>query len=268
MKRSTLKRFGVAVLCGLVGLAINSWRAGTIAPLLFGRIITLPVAIRVGPWFGGFAALIAALSGRGILAVGVLVLPLEAIVIGAFARRGRSSLLGGFIVWTALAATLIAVPSLYGVGYLRQTILPVALQIVVSGLVAVVVADLIATFAAKRLVEVDERPARRLRRDAFHAFVLAATVPVLVLASADGQLTSAKQEDDGAARFHKHRGRYVEDSEAAASRPADRRGDPSRIIAGDDLLQAGDRVRGKRVGASLHADPSAPHLVRNCRCGA
>ena len=222
MKRSTLKRFGVAVLCGLVGLAINSWRAGTIAPFLFGRIITLPVAILFGPWFGGFAALIAALSGRGILAVGVVVLPLEAIVIGAFARRGRSPLLGGFIVWTALAATLIAVPSLYGVGYLRQTILPVALQIVVSGLVAVVVADLIATFAAKRLVEVDERPARRLRRDAFHAFVLAATVPVLALASVDGQLTSAKQEADGGARLHEavaalneHIGAYVNDHEHA-----------------------------------------------------
>ena len=85
-------------------------------------------------------------------------------------------------------------PSAYGVGYLRQTILPVALQLVVSGLVAVVVADLIATFAANRIVAVDQRPARRLRGDAFHAFVLAATVPVLVLASVDGQLTSAKQE--------------------------------------------------------------------------
>ena len=153
-----------------------------------------------------------------------MVLPIEALVVGAFARRGRSPLLGGFIVWTAVAATLLAVPSLYGFGYLRQTILPVALQVVVSGLVAVVVADLIATGAsAQRLVVAgDERPARRLRGDAFHAFVLAATLPVLVLASVDGQLTAAKQEADGGARLHEavtalneHIGAYVSDHEHA-----------------------------------------------------
>jgi signal transduction histidine kinase/CheY-like chemotaxis protein len=222
MSRSTLKRFGIAVLCGLVGLAINTWRAATIAPFLFGRIVTLPVAILFGPWLGGLAALIPALTGSGVFSAGVFVLPIEAIVIGAFTQRGRSPLLGGFILWTAVAATLITVPSLYGVGYLRQTILPVALQVVVSGLVAVVVADLIATFAARRLVEVDERPARRLRGDAFHRFVLAATLPVLVLASVDGQLTSAKQEADGGARLHEavaalneHIGAYVSDHEHA-----------------------------------------------------
>ncbi len=222
MNRSALKRLGIAVLCGILGYALNTWREGTIAPLLFGRMITLPVAILFGPWFGGLAALIPALAGHGIFAAGVAVLPIEAIVIGAFARRGRSPLLGGFIVWTAVAATLIAMPSLYGIGYLRQTILPVALQVVVGGLVAVVVADLIATFTAKRLVDVDRRPARRLRGDAFHAFVLAATLPVLVLASVDGQLTSANLEARGGTRLHEavaalseHIGAYVNDHEHA-----------------------------------------------------
>ena len=222
MSRSTLKRFGIAVFVGLVGLAVNIWRAGTIAPLLFGRIITLPVAMLLGPWFGALAALIPATVGTGVFAAGLYVLPIEAMVIGAFARRGRSPLLGGFLIWIVMAATLIAVPSLYGVGYLWQTILPVALQLVVSGLVAVVVADLIATFAANRLVDVFPRPARRLRGDAFHAFVLAATVPVLALASVDGQLTSAKQEADGGARLHEavtaineHIRAYVADHEHA-----------------------------------------------------
>ena len=222
MTRTTLKRFGIAVVCGLVGYAINVWRAGSTAPLLVGRMITLPVAILFGPWFGVIASLIAASAGTGLFANGLWAAPLEALVIGFFAQRGRSALLGGFFVWTLVAASLIAVPGAYGVGYLRQTILPVALQIVVSGLVAVVVADLIATFAANRLVEVDERPARRLRGDAFHAFVLAATVPVLVLASVDGQLTSAKQEADGGARLHEavaalneHIGAYVNDHEHA-----------------------------------------------------
>jgi signal transduction histidine kinase/DNA-binding response OmpR family regulator len=118
---------------------------------------------------------------------------------------------------------LIAVPSVFGLGYLRQTILPVALQVIVSGLLAVVVADLIATAAAaQRLVERDPRPARRLRDDAFHAFVLAATLPVLVLASVDGQLTAARQENDSGARLqeagaalNEHIGAYVSDHQRA-----------------------------------------------------
>src|SRR4029077_15825730 len=49
-----------------------------------------------------------------------------------------------------------------------------------------------------------DRPlaSRRLRTYAFHAFVLVGTLPVLVLAAVDGQLTAAKREADGGARLH------------------------------------------------------------------
>ena len=50
MRRSTLKRLGIAILCGFVGLALDIWRQGSSAPLLLGRIVTLPVAILFGPW--------------------------------------------------------------------------------------------------------------------------------------------------------------------------------------------------------------------------
>jgi signal transduction histidine kinase/CheY-like chemotaxis protein len=223
MKQPALKRLAIALACGIAGLALNTWRADSAAPLLFGRIVTLPVAILFGPWYGALAAIIEATAGRGAFALANVVLPIEALVVGAFARYGRSPLLGGFIVWTAMAATLVAVPNLYGLGYLRQTILPVALQVIVSGLVAVVIADLIATTAsAQRLVVRDQRPARRLRGDAFHAFVLAAALPVLVLASVDGQLTAARQEADGGARLHEavaalneHISAYINDHQHA-----------------------------------------------------
>ena len=229
MTRSTVKRIGIAVLCGLLGLAVDSGRQGSTAPLLLGRIITLPIAILFGPWYGALAAMIHAISGRGLFAAGLRILPLEAIVIGLFARRGRSPMLGGLVVWTTVAGLLVAVPSLYGLGYLRDTILPVALQLVVSGLMAVVVADLIASAAiVQRLAGADHRPARHLRADAFHAFVLAATVPVLVLASVDGQLSSAKQEADGGSRLHEavaalnqHISAYVNDHEHAVPPPGD-----------------------------------------------
>jgi signal transduction histidine kinase/DNA-binding response OmpR family regulator len=264
MTRSTAKRIGIAVLFGLLGLAVDSGRQGSMAPLLLGRIVTLPIAILLGPWYGALAALIHAIAGRGLFGVGLRILPLEAIVIGLFARRGRSPMLAGLIVWTAVAAMLIAVPSLYGVGYLRDTILPVALQLVVSGLMAVVVADLVASAAVvQRLVAADRRPARHLRADAFHAFVLAATVPVLVLASVDGQLSSAKQETDGGSRLHEgvaalsqHITAYVNDHEhavqslaaALTSLPADsaRRqelvGEYHRVYPGFLTIFAADRL--------------------------
>src|SRR3954451_11635098 len=188
MNRVSLRRFGFAVACGVAGFALNRWRIGTAAPLLFGRVATLPVAILFGPMFGALSAVIAALpSTPTAFSPAIVILPIEALVVGAFARRGRSPLVAGVLVWTTIAATLIAVPSLYGIGYLRQSILPVALQVVLSGLVAVVIADLIATGAsAQRLVAQDvSRGQRHLRSYAFHAFVLVATLPVLLLAAVD-----------------------------------------------------------------------------------
>ena len=202
MHRSMRKRLGITVLSGIAGLALNTWFAGAIAPFVFGRLLNLPIAILFGPWFGALAALIPSFSARGAFAAGIILLPLEAATVGAFARRGRSPILGGFMVWTSVAASLIAVPSVYGLGYLRQTILPVALQVLVSGLATVVVADLIASAAASRLIDADQRPARRLRSDAFHAFVLAAVLPVLLLAAVEGQMTAARQEADGGTRLH------------------------------------------------------------------
>src|SRR3954462_13824910 len=200
-----LQRLGLAVLCGAAGLLLNRWRLGSATPLLLGRVATLPIAIMFGPAYGALAALLAALPATGGLTAAIVILPFEAAVVGAFARAGRSPLAGGVIVWSIVSATLpplpagfivgsivpatlLAVPSAYGVGYLRPTILPIALQILLSGLVAVVIADLIATGAsAQRLVAQDvSRGQRHLRSYAFHAFVLVATLPVLLLAAVDG----------------------------------------------------------------------------------
>src|SRR3954470_22906939 len=219
-----LQRLGLAVLCGAAGLLLNRWGLGSATPLLLGRVATLPIAIMFGPAYGALAALLAALPATGGLTAAIVILPFEAAVVGAFARAGRSPLAGGVIVWSIVAATLLAVPSAYGVGYLRPTILPIALQILLSGLVAVVIADLIATGAsAQRLVAQDvSRGQRHLRSYAFHAFVLVATLPVLLLAAVDGQMTAAKQEADGAARLHEavtalnqHIDEYVADHQHA-----------------------------------------------------
>ena len=194
MNRSLVRRLGLAVLCGVLGLVLNMWRTGSVAPLLLGRIVTLPVAILYGPWFGVIAAAIA--GDRRRRACSAARSPFcrskrwwSARSPDVDARRCSAAC----IVWTLVALALVAVPRLIGVGYTREMVLPIALQVIVSGLVAVVVADLVATGAsARRLVEQDQRPERRIRSYAFHAFVLVAMLPVLLLAAVDGQLSAAQ----------------------------------------------------------------------------
>jgi len=122
--KGVLQRLGLAILCGIAGLLLNRWRLGSATPLLLGRVATLPVAIMFGPAYGALAAVLAALPATGGLTAAIVILPIEAAVVGGFARSGRSPLAGGVIVWSIVAATLLAAPSAYGVGYLRQTILP------------------------------------------------------------------------------------------------------------------------------------------------
>jgi signal transduction histidine kinase/CheY-like chemotaxis protein len=243
MNRKSAERLGVALACGAVGYLLNRLRIGSATPLLFGRIATLPVAILYGPWLGVVAAMIAAVPATGPVAVALVLLPFEAAVIGAFARRGRSPLLGGVVVWTTVAGTLVLVPRLYGVGYLGGSIVPIAMQLVISGLVAVALADLIATGAsAQRLVSRDAAPSRRIRSYAFHAFVLVATLPVLLFSAVDGQLSAARQEADGSARLREaataltgHIAEYVSEHEQAVRALADALDEPK--------LESADRQR-------------------------
>src|SRR3954453_5431668 len=106
-----LQRLRLAILCGIAGLLLNRWRLGSAAPLLLGRVATLPIAIMFGPAYGAAAALVAALPATGGLTVAMVLLPIEAMVVGAFARSGRSPLAGGVIVWSVVAGSLIAVPN-------------------------------------------------------------------------------------------------------------------------------------------------------------
>ncbi|HEX7138933.1 MAG TPA: cache domain-containing protein, partial [Vicinamibacterales bacterium] len=195
------RRFTTAVACGLLGLAINALSVTTTAPLLLGRAITLPVAMLFGPAFGLLAQAIGCATLYG--TTGWPLLVLEPIVVGLFARTKRWPLVGGALVWLSGGLSIAVAPQLYGVVSLRQSVWPFALQMVIARLVAVVIADLIAAGASARRLVTGEAPVemRRLRTYAFHAFVLAAILPVLLLAAVDSQLTAGRLEADGGARL-------------------------------------------------------------------
>jgi len=216
MSRTDARRLAIALACGVVGLMINARGVSVFSPLFFGRsaalptatlfgaafgrVVTLPVAMLFGPAYGLLAAAIGCVPLYN--AAGWALLPLEGLVIGVVAASERSPLIAGALYWVAVATSIVAVPQLYGVGYLRQTVWPVALQITITRLVPVVVADLVAAGATARWMT-GQRPAehRRLRSYAFHAFVLASILPVLLLSAIDTQINARKREQEGAARL-------------------------------------------------------------------
>jgi signal transduction histidine kinase/DNA-binding response OmpR family regulator len=245
MNRALVLRLGLAILSGIAGLAVNALLVGGGTSLLLGRVFTLPIAILFGPWLGTLAALIGMMPLRTAPSAALYgIVPAEALVIGLFAQRGKSPLAAGALVWGTAALSLVAAPSLYGVGYLRQTIWPIAMQTMLSGLVAVVLANLVASGVSMQPFARRSRaaPPRHLRSYAFHAFLLVATLPVLLLAAVDNELSAAKREADGTARLQdavtaltKQLQEYVDSHEQAVQSLA--------VAMSDEEFIASDRQR-------------------------
>jgi signal transduction histidine kinase/CheY-like chemotaxis protein/HPt (histidine-containing phosphotransfer) domain-containing protein len=204
MNRSSVQRLALAALCGAAGFAVNALPLGAVSALMLGRVLTLPIAILFGPWLGALAAAIGALPLPPPNKAAILViLTVEAVVVGVFAQREKPPLVAGALLWGAVALSLVVAPSFFGVAQMRQTLWPVAMQTMLRGLVAVVVADLLTAGAgAQQLVRQSGRlERRRLTSHAFHTFVLVATLPILLLAAVDSQLSAAKREAEGGARL-------------------------------------------------------------------
>ena len=204
---------------------LNRLPIATVTPLLPGRAVTLPVAILLGPWLGILSAAIGALAivGAPFAAAGALILPLEGFLVGSLARRGKSPLMGGVLIWVTIGATLGLAPWLFGVDYGREQLWAIALQLPLTGLVSVVVAELISVVVAPRIdVATGWQPGRLgLRAYAFHAFVLVATLPLLLLSATDNQLTASRQETDARGRLHETVTALAGDVEAYVTTHAD-----------------------------------------------
>src|SRR5688572_22370064 len=103
MNRTHVRNLVIALVAGGLGLAVQSL-AGPLAQVWPGRIVSLPVAILLGPWWGALSAAIALADGDGgrIFIVGIA----EAVLVGVLARRQTSPLLAGALVWLVYAGTL------------------------------------------------------------------------------------------------------------------------------------------------------------------
>jgi signal transduction histidine kinase/DNA-binding response OmpR family regulator len=196
MNRTFLRRSAITLAAGAVGLAVQWLAGGHVAPVWPGRIVTLPVAILFGPWFGAVAAAIAVAPTQ--TSAFTIVFVLEAVFIGSAARR-HSPLVAGALFWVASGLTFVMVPALYG-AMPSPTLWPLALQQMLNGMVAVVVADLLGTTVARWVFNDADTEPRRLRAYAFHGFVLVGVLPVLLLSAVTGQILADRQESEGSVR--------------------------------------------------------------------
>jgi len=198
MTRPTFRAGAMAIAAGLAGFGLQSIALNSVQQIWPGRMITLPVAILLGPVPGVAAAAIAlCTSSPAILVAGLL----EAVAIGYAARHRYSLLLVGALFWLVNGLMFALAPQAYGADP-ASVVGPFVLQQTLNGLVAVVVADLLATVVARHRSNPASRSPVRLRSYAFHAFVLVGVAPVLMLSAVLGRVLADRQETEGRTRLH------------------------------------------------------------------
>ena len=199
MSRHAFRYLLIALAAGIAGFVLQATATGGFAQLWPGRLISLPVAILLGPWLGAITAALTAWPGgadAGVLTTFII----EALVVGVAVRRGYPAIVAGGLFWIVNAVTFALASDLYGVRYVQSTMWPLALQQLLNGMVAVVVAELVTGSLGRALVHANVET-QRLRTYAFQGFVLVAIFPVMILSAVSGQLLASRQESEGSARL-------------------------------------------------------------------
>jgi len=200
MRLARLRPILFTMLASVVGAGLQWSASGSFAEIAPGRMATLPVAILLGPWYGIAATLLAALPGS-VPPVPLAYRALEALIVGSAARRGHSPLLAGGLTLFASAMMLGFAPEWFGLPSAGGNDWARAMQWLLNRMVPLAIASLVATTVGRGLVHDQGSRPRRLRTYAFHAFVLVALVPVIILSAATGQVLAGQQEAEGASQL-------------------------------------------------------------------
>jgi signal transduction histidine kinase/ActR/RegA family two-component response regulator len=191
-----------ASAAGAAAYAVNQAPFFGLARLWPGRLLTLPIALVLGPWHGALAAVLGAAGAYRVTAFHLFVFVFEAVLIGAIARRHRSVLPAGALFWLAYFLTFVIAPSLYP-EIPDAWMLEAGLQRLLMAVTALVLSEFLVLAFAKRLTVRGPEPARPTLRDySFKRFVLVAIVPVLVLSTVGVQINASRQETDVRARLN------------------------------------------------------------------
>src|SRR5262245_11392657 len=100
MSRIPLRSLAIALVAGALGFLLQATASGGFAQIWPGRMVSLPVAILLGPWWGVLAAVITAWPSATHWSL-LAICTLEALTIGLATRRGYSALIAGGLFWIA-----------------------------------------------------------------------------------------------------------------------------------------------------------------------
>ncbi len=180
------RRIVASLAAGLVGFAINcfpiDFPGG--AHLTFGSIVSLLVALTLGPVFGAITAILAGLPEllRPYGAGGVLTHILEAIAIGFLVRRRMLSLYAAALYWCLIGTPIVILLQHTRLGTPSPLLWAVSSKNILNGLINVTFAELIIGLPRLRgWLGAPPRPALPLRRHLARVFMLGTAASFLIL---------------------------------------------------------------------------------------
>ena len=246
-------------------------------PLRLDGTLSIFVGLVAGPWWGALTGVAATARTvwEGHSPAMLLLATSEAFAVGALARRGWIPVLAGLAYWAVIGVPLLIVGVGAFVGQDTTEITLAAATQSLSGLLNVVLAQLIAALPApiQRWRGQAETVPRALRAQLFHQLVPLAAIPLAVLGLALGGLFARSAERQAVAELSQrarlvgHRvGDLIAEHEVAlralAGRIADpETGDSLAILGGRALVQE-QRLR-PHFGSLLITDPAGRILARS-----
>ncbi len=196
---SRSRSLAIALAAGLAALAINVLTVSAALPFVFGRALTVTVAILLGPFYGGIAGFLGAVGMFWTEISPFVTAPflVEALVIDSWIRRRHSALVAAALYWTAFGLVFACFPQWFGAEHLRGAIWPLSVQLFLNRMVIVMAAEVAAmAIASKRAEAAPGAPRISLRTLSFRSFVLTAIFPVLLLGALGGQTLAMKQQGE------------------------------------------------------------------------
>ena len=214
---------------GALGLLVNLPRIAILsdARLLLGGVFYLAITLLYGPLYGGFAAFITVLPNSVLRhdPEAALLLTLEAMVVGWLARRGMLAILAELVYWAAAGVPLAILLYIGLLNYPAPTGWVMVITYPISGLLNVMLAEVIISFPWVQRFSPTPRFAivrQPLRTYLSHGFLLVATVPLLLLSIVNGQAYAKRQQteaaqhlEDAASAIRRHIEEYVSSHQLA-----------------------------------------------------
>src|SRR5688500_19759700 len=113
MRRLAVRPLTIAFAAGVGGFLLQWAAFGGFSQVWVGRMVTLPVAILLGPWYGLVAAVTGAMVHATPRPLFIVAFAIEALMVGRAAATCRSPRLSGGPFWAGMAAVVALAPHVF-----------------------------------------------------------------------------------------------------------------------------------------------------------